>query len=147
MFRVTIQNNWFVPNVVTSRLRIVQNTGSILQSLSANSVVRQLNGFVGGIHISVSPATKDNAMETMYRNCPKINCPNVRAPVNAQPEVTTMVMENRKCQDVQFVGITNKILKISDLVFISFFFQFYLLQQFTVKLMKIILRVVQIKTL
>lgn len=82
MFKDMIKNNWFALNVVTFRLKTVQSMALISYNLNVNFVAQQLNGFVGEILIFVSPAIKNNAMETMYQNIQNNNCPNVKALAN-----------------------------------------------------------------
>lgn len=82
MFKDTIKNNWFVLNVVTFLLKIVQNMVLISYNLNVNFVVQQLNGFAGEILIFVNPVIKNNVMETMCQNIQNNNCQNVKVLVN-----------------------------------------------------------------
>ena len=57
------RRNSYALIVVIFQFKIAQNMEKISYNLSANIVVRQLNGFVGETPIFVSPAINVNVME------------------------------------------------------------------------------------
>jgi hypothetical protein len=94
--------------------KIVKNMGRTSLSLNASFVVALLNGFVGEILTFVTLAIKDNVQETMYQNTQKTSCLNVEVLANVLWEVIMMETENKRCWDVQYAGIINKTIKVSD---------------------------------
>ena len=57
-------NNWYVQIAVKFQLKIAQNMEKISYNLSANIVVRLLNGFVGVTLIFVNHVINGNVMVT-----------------------------------------------------------------------------------
>jgi len=110
------QSSLYARDVVIYQCRIVKNMEKILLNLNASIAVAQLNGFVGETHISVIHATKDNVLEIMCQNTPKISFQNAQASVSVQSAETMMETGNKRCWAVQFVETTNKTTKVSDLI-------------------------------
>ncbi len=97
-----------------SQFKIAKNMEKILFSLNANFVVVQPNGSAGEILIFVILAIKDNVPEIMSQNTRRINYQNVEGLENVLSEEIMMEMENKRCWDVQFAEIINKITKAFD---------------------------------